>query len=179
MILAMVKRLAGIVGLAVTMLVVFLLYVSLRGNLWHWIHGDFVTYRQWTIRIPEGFYVRQGNKGPFLWKLTFGYPIWRGPYAMVGFSELPHVFDSAVDYNKFADGSDLTAATEGYKPIGATDVQAGKNQAHCLEYTLPNDQSRHFMQCAVEHTTLLIGYRGHPMYIPTVLSVLASLSQAP
>jgi hypothetical protein len=179
MILAMVKRLAGIIGLAVAMPAVFLLYVPLRGNLWHWIHGDRVTYRQWTIRIPEGFYVEQGNKGLFLWKFTFGYPLLRGPYAMVGFSELPHVFDSAADYNKFAAGSELAAANEGYKPIGATDVQAGKNQAHCLEFTLPNNQSRHFMQCAVEHTTLLIGYRGHAMYIPAVQSVLASLSQAP
>jgi hypothetical protein len=179
MILPMVKRLAGFVGLVVAMLGVFFLYVPLRGNLWHWIHGDFAIYRKWTIRVPEGFYVEHGKKGLFLWKLAFGYPVWHGPYAMVGFSELPHVFDSAVDYNKFAIGSDLTAATEGYKPVGATDVQAGKNQAHCLEYSLPNNPSRHFMQCAVEHTTLFIGYRGHTMYIPAVQSALASLSQAP
>jgi hypothetical protein len=139
-------------------------------------HGDFIAYRQWKIRVPPAFYVRQGTHGPFFWTLPLGFPFRHNPYAMIGISELPHPFEYEDDYQNFTTGADLAAQDQGYKFLSTQKVPIGKTLGYCNEYGLPHDPTKSFLQCAVEHTSLLFGYRGHMKYIPVLLSTLQSIS---
>ncbi len=150
--------------------------VPFLGTMWHLVHGDFVVYRQWQIRVPPTFYVRQGAHGPLLWRLTFGFPVWHTPYAVIGVSDLPHPFKYEEDYLKFMTGADLAAQDQGYKFLSTRKVSVGKVSGYCYEYGLLQDSSKSFVQCAVEGTVLLFGYRGHTKYIPILLSTVQSIT---
>jgi hypothetical protein len=144
--------------------------------MWHLVHGDFIAYRQWKIRVPPTFYVRQGTHGPFLWTHSVGFPFRHDPYAVIGISELPHLFEYEEDYQKFTTGADLAAQDQGYKFLSTQKVSIGKSLGYCQEYGLLHDPAKSFAQCAVEHTNLLFSYRGHRKYIPVLLSTLQSIS---
>jgi hypothetical protein len=126
--------------------------------------------------VPSDFYVRQYPHGPYLWKHTLGFPLWRAPYAMIAVSDLPHSFKYEEDYQNFTTGADLAAQDQGYKFLSTHDVSSEKTPAYCHEYGLPHDPTKSFVQCAVEHTDLIIGYRGHTRYIPILFSMLQSIS---
>ena len=155
---------------------VMILLVPLIGPMWHLFYGDFVTYHQWKIRVPSDFYVRQYPDGPFLWKYTIGFPFWRSRYAMIGVTDLPHPFEYEEDYQNFTTGADLAAQDQGYKFLSTQKVSIGKSMGFCHEYGLSRDPTKSFAQCAIEHTDLLLGYRGHTKYIPILLSTLQSIS---
>jgi hypothetical protein len=153
-----------------------ILLVPFVGTTWHLLHGDFIFYLHWKIRVPPTFYVRHGADGPFLWKLSFGFPLLHGPYAVIGVSELNHPFKYEEDYPRFMTGADMAAQDQGYKFLSSRDVSVGKTLGHCLEYGQLNDPARSFVQCTVEHTSLLFSYRGHTKYIPILFSILQSIS---
>jgi hypothetical protein len=152
------------------------LAVPFSGAIWHLAHGDFITYHQWKIRVPPTFYVRQGTHGPYLFTVPFGFPLRRDSYAIIFVSELPHSFEYEEDYQRFMTGADLAAQDQGYKFLSTQKVSIGKTLGHCHEYGLLHDPTKSFAQCAVEHTTLLFGFRGHMKYIPVLLSTLQSVS---
>jgi hypothetical protein len=153
-----------------------MLFVPFLGMTWHLLHGNFISYRQWKIRVPSDFYVSHGAKGPFLWKLTLGFPLWRGPYGVIGISELSHSFEYEEEYPRFMTGADMAAQDQGYKFLSSTDVSVGKTLGHCLEYGPLHDATKSFVQCTVEHTSLLFSFRGHTKYIPILFSTIQTIS---
>lgn len=134
------------------------LAVPFFGAIWHLAHGDFITYHQWKIRVPSDFYVRQYPAGPFLRKHTIGFPLWRAPYVMIAVSELPHPFEYEEDYQRFTTGADLAAQDQGYKFLSTKEISIGKTLGYCLEYGLLRDATKSFVECSVEHTSLLFSY---------------------
>lgn len=153
-----------------------MLPAPLLGTVWHLLHGEFITYDHWKIRVPPSFYVRQGAGGPYLWKLTLGFPLWHGPYAVIGVSELPRSFEYVEDYQKFMNGADLAAQLQGYKFLLTRQVSIGKTSGYCLEYGSLNNATNSFVQCTVEKTSLLFSYRGHTKYIAILFSTIQSIS---
>ena len=152
------------------------LAVPFLGAMWHLVHGNFIAYRQWKIRVPPTFYARQGTLGPFLWTLPLGFPFRHDPYAVIGVSELPHPFEYEEDYQNFTASADLAAEDQGYKFLLTQKVSIGNSWGYCHEYGLLHDPAKSFVQCAVEHTSLLFGLRGHMKYIPVLVSTLQSIS---
>ncbi len=70
----------------------------------------------------------------------------------------------------------MAAQDQGYKFLAAREVPVGKALGYCLEYGIHNDIAKSFVQCAVDHTSLLFSYRGHTKYIPILFSTLQSIS---
>jgi hypothetical protein len=155
---------------------VVLLAVPFFGAIWHLTHGDFITYHEWKIRVPSDFYARQYLNGAYLWKLTIGYPLQSAPYGMIAVSVLPRSFEYKEDYQNFTTGADLAGQSLGYKFLSTQEVSIGKTLGYCHEYGLPEDPSKSFVQCMVDHTDLFLGYEGHRKFIPILFSTLQSIA---
>jgi hypothetical protein len=156
-------------------IVVMTLPVLFLGPFWHWINGDFIYYHQQKVRVESSFFVYNKLGRPSLWKLPVGFPLWHDPYAVIAFSDLKRPFEYEEDYQKFMNGSGRAADAQGYQFL--KEVSIGTNVAHCLEYGLPGNAAKSFAQCTVEHTDLLISFRGHAKYFPLLISTINSISE--
>ena len=96
-----------LIAVFIGVLLVTLLIVPLLGPGWRLLHGDFISYEGWKIPVPKGFYVRNSQKGPSMWKQTFGIPFFDTSYGHISLFNLspaqqPFAYDS--DYSRFEKG---------------------------------------------------------------------------
>jgi hypothetical protein len=164
-----VLRILLIFAITLTLPVVFL------GPLWHWKNGDFIYHNQWKILVAPSFFVSNTATGPSLWKLPVGFPLRHDPYAVIGISDLKRPFEYEADYQTFINSTGMVADTQRYQFL--REVSIGTKFAHCLEYGLPNNSAKSFAQCTVEHSNLMVSFRGHTKYLPVLVSTIRSMSE--
>jgi len=157
---------------------IFLLIVPLLGPCWHLLYGDAISYEGWRVPVPRGFYVRNSQNGPTMWKQTFGTPFFSTSYGHISLynhpNQQPFAYDR--DYSRFERGVTEVAAQSGYRFESEHTVPVGRNSAYCLEFTRSVGEPS-LLRCAVENSVVVLFYEGDPRYIPNVFTTLQGMSQ--
>ncbi len=156
----------------------FLLLIALWGPMWHLVHGGSIFYQGWRIPVPEGFYVRNNQKGPKMWKHALGTPILRVPYAVIGIHATPtgHPFRAEADYEHVSKAVTAVAEEEGYQFQSTRAVSGQHSVADCWEFVSTKSKSEVTVRCVVEGTHLFFIYMGYPRYVPSFYSSLRDIS---
>ncbi len=163
-------------GVFIGVLLIFLVLVPLFGPGWHLLHGDFISYGGWRIPVPKGFYVRNSQGRPTMWRLNLGIPLFRAPYGHISLFSHPPQEPPAFDYRRFERAVIEDALRSGYQLKAKRTVSVGKNSAYCLEFTRSSGEPRSLVRCVVENSVLVLFYEGDPRYIPDVFTTLQGMS---
>lgn len=160
-------------------LLILLLVIPLLGPIWHLLHGNFVSYGVWRIPVPSSFYVRKSEKGPTMWKHTFGAPFFATSYGHISLfslspDQLPFAHDR--DYFRFEKRVTQEAGQYGYQLESQRTISVGKDSAYCLAFMRPANEPRSLVRCVVENSVMVLFYEGDPRYIPDVFSALHGMS---
>lgn len=93
------------VGVAVGSILVSLAVVPLHGAWWHLLHGNAISFQDWTIPVPKGFYVTKSSYGTMMWRTTFGIPFFDVPYGLISLFLRPprQPFSYERDHAQFKD----------------------------------------------------------------------------
>ncbi len=173
------KALRKWIGASV-LLVPLALFLSfpLLGRGWHLLHGDFISYDGWRVRVPRDYCVLDTKPGPTIWKLELGAPIFRVPYAHINLfgASLPKPFHYETDWEYLANSTTAVAEGNGFRLLGSRAATIGKRPAHCLEFVRPNGRPDSQVRCAIEGTRLFVTYEGHRKYVSDFYSVLHGMS---
>lgn len=155
-----------------------LLAVPFFGFGWHVFHKDYISYGGWKIPVPKSYYVRLGERGPAIWKLSLGLPFFDAPFSHVSFfSSKPFVGTS--DAERFFQAVSETASEDGYRFKAKHIVSIGTKTAFCYEFARSEKQPRSLMRCATENDNIFPFFEGDARYIPELFSILSGMSQEP
>src|SRR5467141_4334772 len=154
-----------------------LLVIPLLGPCWHLLYGDAISYADWKVPVPSGFYVRKSQEGLTMWKESFGIPFFNAPYGHISLFHRPpqQPFSFDRDYVRFKQELTQDAAEKGYELKEERTAQVGKTSGYCLEFTR-SPQPRELLRCAVENSVVVFFYEGDQRYIPAALSALQGMS---
>lgn len=175
----LVKLMLRLLGVFIGVLLIVLLIIPLLGPGWHLFHGDFISYEGWRIPVPKGFYVRQSQKGPTMWKQTFGIPFFDTSYGHLSLYRLspaqqPFAYDK--DYSRFENGVTQEAIQSGYQLKTKRVASVGKSSGYCLEFIRPLGEARSTVRCAVENSVVVLFYEGDSKYVSDVFATLQGMS---
>jgi hypothetical protein len=154
-----------------------LLVVPFFGFGWHVFHATYISYAGWKIPVPKGYYVRQGEKGPAIWKLSFGAPFFDAPFSHVSFFSAKKPFAGTSDTERFFQAVSETATEDGYQFKAQRIVSIGTKTASCFEFARSGKQPRSLMRCATENDNIFSFFEGDARYIPELFSTLSGMSQ--
>src|SRR5260221_2486760 len=165
-----------LIGVFIGAFVIFLLVVPLLGPFWHLVYGNAISYGGWRVPVPGGFYVRNSQEGPTMWKQNLGIPLFRASYGHVSLFRhtQPFVFDR--DYSRFEEGVVRDSNQHGYQLRTKRTIPVDKGSAYCLEFTRSSSEPGSLVRCAVEGSPLVAFYEGDPRYVPAVFVVLQGMS---
>jgi hypothetical protein len=68
---------------------VLLVAVPFLGFGWHMFHEPFLISNGYRIPVPKGFYVNGSALQPTMWKHSFGIPLLKRPFGMIGVRPFP------------------------------------------------------------------------------------------
>jgi hypothetical protein len=166
------RLLVMLAGVFIAAICGFLLIVPFFGFGWHAFHADYISYAGWKIPVPKSYYVRQGENGPAIWKLSFGAPFFDAPFSHVSFfSTKP--FAGTSDTERFFQAVSETATEGGYQFKAKRMVSIGTKTASCFEFTRSGKQPRSLMRCATENDNIFPFFEGDARYIPELFSTLS------
>jgi hypothetical protein len=160
----------------------YLLIVPLLGYGWHVLHGNYVSYAGWKIAVPRDYYVIQQRRGPAIWKLSFGAPLFDVPFSHVSFYSLPPgtaAFMGTRDSARYEKAVTQTATESGYQLKSKHTVTIGNKAAACLEFARSGKQPRSLVRCAAEDANIYPFFEGDSRYIPDLFDALKRMSQEP
>lgn len=173
--------------IAVRLLVIFvaailvcLLVVPFLGYGWHLLHGNFILFAGWRIPVPNGYYVIEERKGPAMFRLSLGAPIFEVPFAHLSFYNFPSrgVFLAENDYPLFEKTMVEEAIKSGYELQSRQTVSVGDKSAYCMDFTRSTKQPRSIARCAVENSKIFVFYEGDPRYLPDLRTTLQGIYPA-
>jgi len=165
-----------LVGVFIGAFIIFLLVVPLLGPLWHLVHGNGISYGGWRVPVPGGFYVRNSQEGPTMWKLNSGIPLFRASYGHVSLFRHTQPFAFDRDYPGFEERVVQDSYQDGYQLKTKRTIPVAKGSAYCLEFTRSSGEQHSLLRCAVEGNPLVVFYEGDPRYVPDVFTVLQGMS---
>jgi len=160
----------------------YLLVVPLLGYGWHVLHGTYISYAGWKITVPRDYYVIQQRRGPAIWKLSFGAPLFDVPFSHVSFYSLPPgtaAFMGTGDPARYDKAVTQTAKERGYQLKSKHFVTIGNKAAACLEFARNGKQPRSLVRCAAEDANIYPFFEGDSRYIPDLFDALKRMSQEP
>jgi len=169
-----------VVATIVATFCVCLLVVPLLGYGWHVLHGNYISCAGWKIAVPRGYYVIQQRRGPAIWKLSFGAPLFDVPFSHVSFYSLPpgsKSFMGTGDAARYEKVVTQTAKESGYQFKAKYTLTIGNKPAACLEYARSKKQPKSLVRCAAEDANIYPFFEGDPRYIPDLFDVLKRMSQ--
>jgi len=166
----------GVVALILPLLA--FLVVPLYGFLWQELHGDSFSFREWTGKLPRGFYVSSLNSASSqLWRLDLGRPIIKTPYGHISLlaADSGSAFSRERDYERFGDAVTQAARESQYAFSQQLQVPVDGTVAYCLEFTRVRNNAQLQLRCGLEGTSLFVYYEGHEKYREAFLSFLQAL----
>lgn len=161
------------IGVFFGVVLIVLLAIPILGSCWHLFYGDAISYADWRVPVPKGFYVRNSTNGPTMWKQTFGVPFFDVPYAHISLFRRPQPFAFDTDYFLFKQGLMQAAAEEGYELKAERTTQVNDSVGYCLEFT---KAQRTLLRCAVQNSPIVFFYEGDARYIREALSTFEGMS---
>ena len=167
-------------GVFITTICGFFLVVPFFGFAWHVLHADSVSCAGWKIPVPKDYYVRQGEKGPAIWKLSLGVPLFDAPFSHVSFFSLKpdaKAFVGTSDTARFLQALSEISTKDGYELKAKHTVPIGTKTASCFEFARTGKQPRSLVRCAMENGNIFPFFEGDAKYIPELFSTLKGMSQ--
>ena len=164
----------------------YLLTVPLYGWCWHLLHGNFISYENWEVPVPKGYFVRnledgptqKPQYGPTMWKLTLGAPILKVPSAHFSFYNRSPLqpFSFERDYSRFKAGLIRSDTDYGFQLKSEGMATVGNNVGHCLEFVRAKDASELLVHCAIENNVVLVFYDGDARYTQDFFTMLREMT---
>ncbi len=151
-----------------------LLGVLLLGPAWHLIHGDFITFQEWRIPVPSGFFVTGKPEQPMMSRYTLGAGLVNVPLGSIGIRTNPSGKPFKFEGNIEDSSSRMIAAGTigGFVFHSKRTLSTRLNDAYCFEFYSQHTPSEFSVRCAIEGTPVLFVYSGDERFIPDFYSVL-------
>lgn len=163
----------------VAVMCLFFLVVPFLGFGWHMLHRNYISDAGWKIPIPKHYYVRQQERGPTVWKPSFGAPLFDVPFSHISFfSRKPgaEIFMGTGDSARFEQAISETATQNGYQLKSKHIVPIGNKNATCLEFERVGKQPKSLVRCAAEDANVYPFFEGDVRYIPELFAMLKGMS---
>jgi hypothetical protein len=151
----------------------FLLAGPLMAPCWHIIHGDVISYDEWTIRVPDQFFVRGES---VMWRLNLGTPLFRVPYGHISLFRQTKTVDMPRDYPRFESAIVGEGMKSGLQVESRRAINIDGHEGRCLQMSR-SIGAQTLVRCIIADDSTLVFYEGYPQYVPQFFSMVQGMSR--
>jgi hypothetical protein len=152
----------------------FLLAVTLMAPCWHIIHGDFISYDEWTIRVPDHFFVRGDG---VMWRLNPGTPLFTVPYGHISLFRNAKTVDLPRGYPLFESAIVAEGMKSGLQVESRRTINIGGHEGRCLQMSRSIGGTPILVRCIIADDSTLVFYEGYPQYVSQFFSMMQGMSK--
>lgn len=154
----------------------FLLAVPMMAPCWHMMHGDYISYDEWTIRVPDHFFA---NVDGVMWRLNPGSPLFKAAYGHISFFRHSKAVDLDRDYTLFESAVVAEGMKSGLQVKSHLTINIDGHEGRCLQMSNSKGTDRTIVRCLIAGDDLLAFYEGYPQYVPRFYSMVEGMHKKP
>ncbi len=167
------------IGVACTGVTLFV-GTSVRAYVWHARHGDSITFAQWRVPIPKGYFEAGASS---FFKHSFGSPLWKaapwGHISLFQHSQHNSQPPAPVSYDRIEAATIRVAAEEGYQLQTRRRVQSTSDNSYCFEFSRKSTTSLVAIRCMTDSAELAVYFEGDRRFSNDVYEVVRGLERLP
>jgi hypothetical protein len=154
--------------------IIILAAVPFLGFGWHLIHGSFLFSNGFLIPVPNKFYVVGDVRQPTMWTHTFGTPLFKGRFGMIGI--VPRLagdkFTMENDFEISSARIIAMAQDEGLILRSRRTLSTATNVAFCFEFSEPVGRYGITIRCVIDDTPIMMIYGGDERFLSDFYSTV-------
>jgi hypothetical protein len=146
-------------------------------SVWHWRHGDQMSFQEWTFPVPHGWDAHAFENGLAIDRVRRPFDRDIASFISIGRLRLnPH---QLLDPEKWKRQLVDDESKEGYRFQSEEILIAGTDTAYCYHFDRADDPRKILFTCRLSPSRIFIDFEGSPRHLLEVYQVIRGASVGP